>query len=304
MIILMLDFNISNHTRLAGARVVGQGAVARAGATPQDPRRRREPVRPGPGKARHTKRTVMYFRLGERIDPRRVQGGFVQETTEKAPTGPVTELADRHGLGAWTGYTAGTKKSLFSKKWADAHLYLYDQGVVVTGPDDHAAAYEWTTMRVLQHRMSVNGSLVEARYTLIAPDGAATAIGPGSHSLTGRDLDRLGVTSLTKGAPFLYPGDWGGAIQRGVTRAQLPGLVTRLREGESVEFGRLTADQRALSHNERTAAWSEIAEISTASGTGMASFVGTNRRDVLPPEHVHRIPNFDLLLNLWHDLKG
>lgn len=228
----------------------------------------------------------------------------MQEATEKAPTGAVTELADRHGLGAWTGYTAGTKKSLFSKKWADAHLHLYDQGVVVTGPDDHAAAYEWGTMRVLQHRMSVNGGLVEARYTLIAPDGAATAVGPGSHSLTGRDLERLGVTSLVKGAPFLYPGDWGGAIQHGVTRTQLPGLITRLRKGECVEFGRLTADQHALSHKKRSAAWSEITEISTAGGTGMANFVGTDQRDVLPAEHVHRIPNVDLLLNLWHHLKG
>ncbi|MFV2171622.1 hypothetical protein ACFHW2_02010 [Actinomadura sp. LOL_016] len=148
---MMADFNISNHDRLTGARVAGQGE---ARARPARPVRRREPS-----------------------PPRRTGSAVYGRSPAHQKNGDV-----------------------LSKKRADAHLYLYDQGVVVTGPDDHAAAYEWRTTRVLQHRMSVNGSLVEARYTLIAPDGAATAIGPGSHSLTGRELDRLGVTSLTKGA--------------------------------------------------------------------------------------------------------
>ncbi|WP_086821587.1 DUF6585 family protein [Allokutzneria sp. NRRL B-24872] len=222
----------------------------------------------------------------------------MRRITVEKPTASVGVLAVEHDLGGWSGGTFAPRKSLFAKQWADARLYLYQRGVVVAGPDGTESAHAWRTARVLQYRVQVDGALVEARYTLIAPDGTAIAMGPGSHSLTKRHLGELGITELTAGAPFLHPGAWGGAIQRGITRAQLPEVLVKVQRGEPVVFGRVIVDRKGLTHKGKVALWRDIADFGLSNGT--VYFNDSRARQLFPPEAVHLIPNLDLFLNLCH----
>ncbi|OEU96347.1 DUF6585 family protein [Streptomyces oceani] len=218
------------------------------------------------------------------------------------PTASASALAERRGLGDWSGYTALPRKRMFSRKWEDARLYLYQGGVVVTGPQGHEAAYDWRSTRVLMNRVTVNGGLMEARYTLVDPAGEALAVGPGGPGLLKSQMTRLGINSMVSGAEFLYPGDWGNAIQEAITRAQLPEALARIQRGGAVEFGDITADGQGLSDRKRTAPWPSISEIGLSNGTFSCS--DSRGRALLSMHHVPQIPNVYLLLNLSQRLRG
>lgn len=103
------------------------------------------------------------------------------------------------------------------------------------------------------------------------------------------------------GAGFLYPHMWGDHIQECVTRAQLPGTVARIQQGERVNFGPYTADQRGVSDKKYSAAWSEITELGLSSGSLL--FNGSQKRSTAPEfTGVYRIPNLDLFMKLCRHL--
>ncbi|WP_372409098.1 DUF6585 family protein [Streptomyces luteireticuli] len=218
------------------------------------------------------------------------------------PTASAAALAQQRGLGEWTGRTYATNQGWRYRKWQGWRLYVYVGGVIVTAPDGYEAAYDWGTTRVLQYRRSVNGALRDARYTLIDPSGNAVNIGPGMRGMLNKEKQRLGITSMVNGAPFSYPGDWGDPIERGITRAQLPGVVERIQRGGTVEFGPYKADRNGLASKKRTATWAEIDQIRVYDG--MARFWASDNRTLVDSQFTHDIPNVNLFLNLCHYLKG
>ncbi|MDH6108326.1 hypothetical protein P3T36_004209 [Kitasatospora sp. MAP12-15] len=225
----------------------------------------------------------------------------MDEVFSEQPTTSAAALASRRGLGDWVR-TFASKQGWKQRKWREWRLYVHTGGLVVTGTDGFEVAYDWATTRALRYYRTVNGGLVDARYTLIDPNGCALNIGLGTRPFLNRHKEQAGITSLTSGAPFQYPGDWGDYMLRGITRAQLPGVLTRIVRGETVAFGPFSASRHGLTDKKRTVAWSEIASFHT--NNGFVIFDGHNSLLAAGPGSAQDIPNLDLFLNLCEELKG
>ncbi|GAB2786052.1 hypothetical protein [Amycolatopsis magusensis] len=216
-----------------------------------------------------------------------------------APDGSASALAAAHDLGEWAQATYVAKKRLFSQRWADARLHFFARGLVITGPDGFEAAYDWASARVLQSITTVNGGVADARYTLIDPGGAAVSIGRGNDLLLARQRDRLGITTLVRGAPFTYEGTWGPHIQQSITEAQSPGTLAALTRGGTADFGPVKLTREGVSVKNRAAAWPDLEGVHPSNG--LLTFAGAHRL-ALPPVPTHEIINLYLLLDLCRQL--
>ncbi|MFD6280874.1 DUF6585 family protein [Streptomyces sp. NPDC060209] len=212
------------------------------------------------------------------------------------PTESVTALAAERGLGAWVKATYLPRKGMFLRRWEGSRLYFFGRGLVVTGPDGFQAAYDWETVSVLESRSSINGAVADARYTLFDRSGAAVGVGRGVDMIFPRRRETLGITSLVKGAPFTFEGDWGPHIQRRVLLARMPGVLASLERGESVPFGAVRLSAAGVSVKERSATWDDLKEVKPFSG--MIGFHDSRRRTVLPGVHTAHVANLYLFLGI------
>ncbi|MBT2449722.1 hypothetical protein J7F03_22105 [Streptomyces sp. ISL-43] len=224
-----------------------------------------------------------------------------EKDTYEQPTASAAELAAGRGLGDWLRTFRMKQSRMFGKHNA-SRLYIYAGGAVVTGPEGFEAAHDWETMRVLRYLSTRNGAPWDARYTLLDPSGAAVNIGPGTRVFLKEDRQALGITSVVQGALFLWPNAWGEHIQNAVTRVQLPKVLARIERGETVDFGPDKVDRRGLAGRKHAAAWSEITDISSYSGTLI--FNGSLKRTTVDSVGMHNIANLDLFLNLCQRFKG
>ncbi|MER5638502.1 DUF6585 family protein [Kitasatospora sp. NPDC002227] len=222
------------------------------------------------------------------------------EVFKEQPGPAAAALAAERGLGDPVG-TFATKPGWINRKWREHRLHLYTGGLVVIGPDSPPVAYDWTHTRALRYYRTVNGGLIDARYTLIGPDGSALNIGPGARPVPKKLQERLGITSLTRGAPFQYPGDWGDYLQSGITRAQLPTAWSRVTGGETLNFGPFTVDRDGVTDRKRTLAWSAVSEVRTSNG--FVKIDGHEKREISYLESAADVPNLLLFLNLCQQLK-
>ncbi|GAA1363949.1 DUF6585 family protein [Streptomyces beijiangensis] len=217
------------------------------------------------------------------------------------PDEHVTALAEKQRMGGWR-MVAANQKGGFRKRWGDARLHLYENGLIVTAPEGGEWVYRWdSTAAVLQNLRSVGGGLQDSTYTLIGADGAALSIGRGTHGLLRREIDRLGVTSYSRGPYVVYEGQWGPEVQKGVAAARWASVLERLRGGETLAFGPIDVDRNGLSMKNETESWSRIKEISTRDGR--VSFTGSDGRGVLGVVGIYHVPNLYLLLALVRQLK-
>ncbi len=201
--------------------------------------------------------------------------------TGPAPTEQVAALAEARGLGAWVERTFLPKKGMFLRKWEGSRLYFFTGGLVVTGPEDFVAAYDWRTASVLQSITTVNGAVQEARYTVFDRSGAAVGIGRGGDMLFPRQHAGLGITSLVKGAPFTFEGDWGPYIQECIAKERGAEVLADLERGEAVRFGAVTLSRTGVTVRERSAVWDGIGEIRASNGQVFFWDAG-GRRPALP----------------------
>ncbi|MEU5656317.1 DUF6585 family protein [Streptomyces sp. NPDC047737] len=210
------------------------------------------------------------------------------------PTEPVTALAEERGLGAWGRATYLPKKGVFLRKWEGSRLYFFDNGLVVTGPEGYRAAYDWETASVLQSISTINGTAVaDARYTLFDRSGAAVGIGRGLDMVLPGRREELGITSLVKGAPFTFEGDWGPYIQERIARAQMTRVLERFARGETVRFGAVALSGAGVSVKARSAAWTDLTRIGPSNGH--ITFPGAHRRgQALPSVLVPHVANLHL----------
>ncbi|MEU9058570.1 DUF6585 family protein [Streptomyces sp. NPDC048430] len=211
-----------------------------------------------------------------------------------APTEPVTALAAERDLGAWAQWTFVPKKGVFLRRWEGARLYFFHRGLVVTGPEGFSAAYDWGTASVLECVAKADKTVTDARYTVVDRDGAAVGIGRGTDFILPGQRDRLGITSLVKGAPFTFEGDWGPHIQRRILLAQMPGVLARIERGESVQFGAVRLGGAGVSVKGRSAAWGDLEEIRAVGG--LLEFHGVRGRKALPRVYTAHVANLYLFL--------
>ncbi|MET9700895.1 DUF6585 family protein [Streptomyces sp. NPDC006529] len=221
--------------------------------------------------------------------------------TREQPTDEAAALAAEHGLGPWSQTFRMNQSRLFTKHNA-SRLYLYANGVVVTGPQGFRAAYDWETVRVLRYLSTRNGVPWDARYTLIDPHGSAVNIGPGTRVFLKEEKRFLGITSVVQGALFLWPDVWGEHIVQAVTRAQLPKVLGAVERGETVDFGAYTLDRHVLTGRKHSAPWSDITEISSFSGTLI--FNGSQKRTTVDSSSMDNIVNLDLFMRLCRHYKA
>lgn len=171
----------------------------------------------------------------------------------------------------------------------------------MAGRDGYMGAYDWGTVRALQYRRTINGGAAEACSTLIDPAGNALTIGFGRPPLFKAEKTALGITSVVNGPGFLYPYMWGDHIQERITQAQLASTLTRIQQGESVNFGPYTVNRGGVADKKYSSTWPEIIEIGFQSGTFM--FNGHQRRSTAPEmAKAYVIPNLDLFVKLCHHL--
>ncbi len=202
-------------------------------------------------------------------------------------------------LGGWLQATYLPKKAMFSRRWEDARLYIFERGLIVTGPEGFQAAYDWASARVLQSITFVNQAVADARYTLIDRSGAAVSIGRGNDLLMPGQRERAGIRSHVKGAPFIHEGTWGPHIQQSIAQAQIQGAADALERGETLGFGPVGLSSTGVSDRKRSVDWGDLGEVHVANG--MVGFPdGHRHRPALPSVSVHEIVNLNLFLALCH----
>ncbi|QLE75710.1 hypothetical protein FGW37_32665 [Streptomyces rectiverticillatus] len=217
------------------------------------------------------------------------------------PDGRVTALAERERLGRWR-MVAANRQNRLRRSWGEARLYLYDEGLIVTDPENGEWVYRWESTSVLQNLSTINGAIRDAAYTLVGPDGAALTVGRGIHGLFKRDLAAVGVTSHTRGPWIVFEGQWGPEIQQGVLRTQLATSLERLARGERLTFGRISLDRNSVSYKRKTADWAQVGGVSISNAA--VWFNNAGGRSLMTGVSVSQVPNLYLLLALAERLRG
>lgn len=166
----------------------------------------------------------------------------------------------------------------FNRKQAARRLYLFENGLVNLGAGGSADVFRWDSMTVLQEivRSTMAGATVATnyKYTLFKADGS-----------------NIKLTNF-----FENPAAWGAAVQREITRAQLPGATAALERGETVPFADFAVTARGLSIGGRgETPWSEVQKVAVRAGFVHVSRAGKMIRVNKP---VKKIPNFFLFLAL------
>lgn len=104
----------------------------------------------------------------------------------------------------------------------------------------------------------------------------------------------------------IYSGPWGNYLRKNITGFQLPEVLARIQRGESIDFGRPKADQRALTDRKHAAAWPEpepdIFEFSVSPHTGTPLVNDSLKQTTVDRTEPREIPDFHLFLNLGHTL--
>lgn len=181
-----------------------------------------------------------------------------------------------------------------SRKNQGLQLDLYDHGLTAALKGRvHAVRYDNTA--VLQNTVRHTGVAghTDYRYTLTDIDGQRVV-------LHGRS-DRV----AQKGR-FVNAKEWGTAIQRAVTDAQLPQSIARLNAGESLDFGKVWMSLDAVGAGRDTAEWSQIDEIRVIDGYVKIKVAGKWRslgNTAVTAVAVSAIPNFFVFLALADHLR-
>jgi hypothetical protein len=173
-----------------------------------------------------------------------------------------------------------TQTPNLSRAQAARRLEIFENGLIETAKDGTPAAFRWDSMTALQAitERYANGIYVGTTYvyTLHAMDGTVRK-----------------VTDF-----YAEPERWGPYIQQEITRFQLPGLLDRLDQGETLRFGNLSVNRGGIATAKSgSATWAEIEQIQIRNGVLFLRKSGQKLRS-WSTQAVKDVPNFFLFLAL------
>ncbi|WP_460105008.1 DUF6585 family protein [Streptomyces sp. YKOK-J1] len=185
-------------------------------------------------------------------------------------------------LGAYFLWLAAQTPNL-SRKQAARRLHFFEHGLAEVGKSGEVSAFRWDTMTALQEitERYANGIYVGTTYvyTLYRADGTT-----------------LKVTGF-----YDQPERWGQALQQEITRAQLPGLLAGLEQGETLTYGVLSVDLRGVATSKDSLTWPQIEKAEISQGVLVLRKAGKKLPWARMP--VKKIPNLFLFLALMEQLR-
>ncbi|MBJ6641840.1 hypothetical protein H4K36_35830 [Streptomyces sp. DHE7-1] len=185
-------------------------------------------------------------------------------------------------LGAYFLWLAAQTPNL-SRKQAARRLHFFEHGLAEVGKSGEVSVFRWDTMTALQEitERYANGIYVGTTYvyTLYRADGTT-----------------LKVTGF-----YDQPERWGQALQQEITRAQLPGLLAGLEQGETLTYGVLSVDLRGVATSKDSLTWPQIEKAEISQGVLVLRKAGKKLPWARMP--VKKIPNLFLFLALMEQLR-
>ncbi|MEW2615820.1 DUF6585 family protein [Streptomyces sp. NPDC047880] len=180
-------------------------------------------------------------------------------------------------LGAYFLWLAAQTPNL-SRKQAARRLHLFEHGLAEVGKNGEISAFRWDSMTVLQEitERYANGVYVGTIYVYT--------------------LHRLDGTTLKVTGFYDQPERWGAALQQEITRAQLPGLLARLRQGETLTCGELSVNPGGVATTKGSLTWLEIEKVEISQGVLVLRKAGKKLPWARMP--VKNIPNLFLFIAL------
>ncbi|MBT2467548.1 hypothetical protein J7E97_06610 [Streptomyces sp. ISL-66] len=171
-----------------------------------------------------------------------------------------------------------------SRKQAAKRIHLFEEGLIVADGTGPLSAFRWDSMTVLQQitERYANGIHVGTTYL---------------YTLLGQDGSAVKLTNF-----YADPERWGAAIQHGITRAQLPGVIIALEQGATLTFGDISMTMGGIATPRRGGAhWDEIEKIEVKDGTVFVAKAGKLLAWSNTP--VAKIPNFFLFVSVVDRLR-
>lgn len=185
-------------------------------------------------------------------------------------------------LGAYFLWLAAKTPNL-SRKQAARRLHFFEHGLAEVGKNGEVSVFRWDSVMVLQEitERYANGIYVGTTYV---------------YTLCREDGTKLKVTEF-----YDQPERWGPALQQEITRAQLPGLLTRLGQGETLPYGGFSVNLGGVATAKGSLTWPKIEKADVSQG----ALVLRKRGKKLPWANVpvKRIPNLFLFLTLVEQLR-
>lgn len=169
-----------------------------------------------------------------------------------------------------------------------ARLDLFEKGVTLAGGAAvQLVRYSDTVVLqdVVHHSASGQHGRSTHRYILEDIDGAAVTL----YASTGR-----------RAAGLPCPDQWGPAIQRAVTAAQLPAAWAAVAAGKRLVFGEFWITKHQLGSGDDTWYWSQVHQIRVRNG--VVQLKSGNSWAAVADSHDGRIPNYFVFLTLAEQL--
>lgn len=185
-------------------------------------------------------------------------------------------------LGAYFLWLAAQTPNL-SRKQAARRLHLFEHGLAEVGKNGEVSVFRWDSMTARQEitERYANGIYVGTTYV---------------YTFHRQDGTTLKVTDF-----YAEPDRWGPAIQQEITRAQLPGLLTRLQQGQTLAYGDFSVNLGGVATTKGSLTWPEIEKVDISQGMLVLRKVGKKLPWTNVP--VKRIPNLFLFLALIEQLR-
>ncbi|MFF7856919.1 DUF6585 family protein [Streptomyces sp. NPDC007904] len=185
-------------------------------------------------------------------------------------------------LGAYFLWLAAQTPNL-SRKQAARRLHLFEHGLAEVGKNGEVCAFRWDSMTVLQEitERYANGVYVGTTYV---------------YTLHREDGTTLKVTGF-----YDQPERWGPALQQEITRAQLPGPLAMMGQGETLTYGNLSVNAGGVATAKESLTWPEIEKVEISQGVLVLRKAGKKPPWARMP--VKKIPNLFLFLALVDRLR-
>jgi hypothetical protein len=187
-------------------------------------------------------------------------------------------------LGLWLLWMVYRTPNL-SRSLAARRLYLFEQGFIVLDKPDNPQAFRFDAIdTVFQQIVSRRTYGIEVARTYV-------------YTVTARDGRVTKVTQFWSDIAEL-----GSHINTSVSNALLPGTITAIERGQSVQFGDMTLNATGIAGRRKSVTWKEVSDVRIANGYVSVKVAG--KFWSLSTVAAAKLPNLPLFLALAGRLKA